>query len=199
MALTYEVNLKADPLVAIAYQKEFDLVEYMGEKTKTKLKNANTSIKATLTIEGGLTFEENVKYNFLTNTYSFAKKAKNWYNENQAIVAFGQYMRGTAKVEGKVFNSLIAFKYVVYKFEGNLNFEIKTSFGVVQKYGKDTKGLFVENIVHFSGLKATITAQAKAKLFGTNFIDEVFGSEDEEYIILPAKNMTTNRVYFFKI
>ena len=199
MALIYEANLKADPLVAIAYQKEFDLVEYMGEKTKTKLKNANTSIKATLTIEGGLTFEENVKYNFLTNTYSFAKKAGNWYNESQAVVAFGQFITGKVIVEGRIIKELIYFDLKIIKFEGNINFTAKTSFGLVQKYGKDTKGLFLENIVHFSGLKATITAQAKAILFGTDFIDEVFGSEDEEYIILPAKNMTTNRVYFFKI
>ncbi len=224
MALVWECDIKIEPLIAVEYKKEFDLLDYISDKAvKDKLSKKKgkdfedvrdkvkdtyedklNNIAASISITGGLSVDVSVKYNFLTKSYSFAKQAGNFYDEARGVVAFGQFVKVAAKIEINIIKeSSFFFNLITTKFEGKLKFEIKSSFGIYQQYGKDDVGFYVENYLAFSGLKITLTASAKLAIikytiFDFNVHDEKDKEKPKEYPILDPGRVRIFKIYLLK-
>lgn len=168
LALVYEANLKANPLVALNYKKEFDLlglitktiegikkaVHPKDEEAKKKLnrnKNNNNkiveyfesvgtrSIRGNIDITGSILFEKKIQYNFLTNNYSFTDKLGNFIFNAQNETIIKEQISFNAKIEGK-YKGEFSFFTIQTKIEGKVNIEFQGSCGVKLKYGIDSKG-----------------------------------------------------------
>lgn len=225
LALILEADIKIEPLIAVEYKKEFDLLDYITDKTiKDKFKGKNkkqkekdfekvrdkvkgtyeeqlNNVAASLTITGGISIETNVKYNFLTNTYSFKKQAGNFYDESKGVVAFGRYVKIEGKVEARLFKEYIFFGCKISHFEGKLKFDLSASMGFFQSLGKDENGFFVENYLSFSGIKVTLLAKAKLIIVKYTIFDfDISDEKDQpkEYVILPEKRVRMFKIYLIK-
>ncbi|RZJ51199.1 MAG: hypothetical protein EOO44_15000 [Flavobacterium sp.] len=75
--------------------------------------------------------ETNVKFNFLTKSYSLIKQAGNFYDELNGIIAFGQYVKVEGKIEVRLYKDFFIFGYKTGSFKGELKLELKSSFGIV--------------------------------------------------------------------
>lgn len=143
LALVYEANLNANPLVAVNFKKEFDLLELITKgienikdakhpkdkeaqaKLEKNKKNNNKiveffkskgvpEIKGTIEVRGDLMFEKKIQYNFLTNTYSFTDKVGNLLQTAQNEVIIKEQISFKAKVEG---NYKGLFEFLDYKLK----------------------------------------------------------------------------------
>ena len=168
LALVYEANLKANPLVALNYKKEFDLLGLItktiegikkavypkDEEAKKKLnrnKNNNSkiaeyfesigtrSIKGNIDITGSILFEKKIQYNFLTNTYSFTDKLGNLIFNAQNETIIKEQISFNATINVK-YNKEFKFGPLQSKIEGKIDVNLSGGTGVKLKYGVDTKG-----------------------------------------------------------
>lgn len=184
LALIFEANLKADPIVAVNFEEKFDLIQMLeekkepvaGEKPVNKKLEKNKKIlaeglkaigikeiKGKITVVGELACEFNVKYNLLTNTYDIKDKLGNFINNSEAKIVFKEQIIVTVIINGKYKNEFKFFgieTQVDGKFELKLNGSaaLKTNF----KYDK-TDGLYMNKTLIFSGIKGTFTGSIKAK------------------------------------
>lgn len=225
LALILEADIKIEPLIAVEYKKEFDLLDYITDKTiKDKFKGKNkkqkekdfekvrdkvkgtyeeqlNNVAASLTITGGISIETNVKYNFLTNTYSFKKQAGNFYDESKGVVAFGRYVKVSAEVKLEVLSKGVVFGLINHEFKSKLELKLDSLIGLYQNYGKDSEGFFMENNLVFSGLKMTLYIEAKLVIIKYTIFDIDISDENgkpKEYTILPNKKVRLFKIYLIK-
>ncbi|MGV0919289.1 OmpA family protein [Empedobacter falsenii] len=209
LALVYEANLKADPLIEIDFKREFDLLDLLrkgienikgakhpkdkeankkldeGKKNNDKILayfeklKENMQIKGTFEAKGKLAFEQNVQFNFLTNSYSFVDKLGNLVATAQDERIVTTQVSFNAKIDGK-FSKEFTFNPFQPKIEGKINVQLKGSSGIKLKYGVDSgnkasrntntttsKGLHIIPIVYCSGIEGEYTGSLKASsLFG---------------------------------
>lgn len=223
IALVWEADLKIEPVVAVEYKKEFDLLDYITDKTvkdkissKQKQKDFEeirdkakgtyedklNNIAASISIVGGISIEESIKYNFLTKSYTFSKQKGNFYDEARGIVAYGQYIKLAAEVKLKMAYEDFIFGLIYHKFEGNLEFKGSALIGLYQTYGKDTEGFFIENYISFSGLKVTLSAKAKLMIIKYTIFDFSVGDDKDkpkEYELLPPDRVRLFKIYLLKL
>ncbi|NML72056.1 OmpA family protein [Chryseobacterium sp. RP-3-3] len=223
IALIWEADLKIEPVVAVEYKKEFDLLDYITDKTvkdkitgKQKQKDFEdirdkakgtyedklNNIAASISIVGGISIEQNIKYNFLTKSYGFSKQAGNFYDEARGVVAYGQYVKLAAEVKLKMAYEDFIFGLIYHKFEGNLEFKGSALIGLYQSYGKDKEGFYIENYISFSGLKVTLSAKAKLMIIKYTIFD--VSTDDEkgkpkEYELLAPDRVRLFKIYLLKI
>ncbi|RZJ48261.1 MAG: hypothetical protein EOO44_21335, partial [Flavobacterium sp.] len=158
-------------------KKDYEKVRDKAKDTyEDKLNNASF----TFSIEGGINVETNVKFNFLTKSYLITPLGKSIGKDEKgnpivnyikysadnstASIAFGQYIKGEVELKARYDGVLFKFTPLETKFDGDLEFKISSSFGIVQKYGKDEIGFYVENHLYFSGIKAEITTNLTVKV-----------------------------------
>lgn len=226
MALVWECDIKIEPLIAIKYEFKKDLLDYISdealkgklsklseqrkkdyEKVRDKAKDTYedklTNISFSLSVIGGLSVETNVKYNFLTKSYTFAKQAGNFYDETRGLVAFGQYVKGKAEIKSIFYKEIFSFSPLRTEVKLEAKFEIDCSFGIVQQYGKDKDGFFVENYLYFSGLKGKykFKSEVKNQELGVDWeasSETDKDKEDKSFIILNQKTITLYKIYLLK-
>jgi outer membrane protein OmpA-like peptidoglycan-associated protein len=196
LALVYEANIKADPLIAINFKREFDLIKLItktidgikgaihpkGTEKKLKENKENSSkiqqyfeklgisVKGEISVRGDIMFEQNIKYNFLTNSYNFTDKLGNLVAtaHNESIIK--EQISFEAKIQGE-FKLMFKFNPLQAKVEGKIDIELNGGVGVKLKYGvnlKEGKGLFIEKILYCSGIEG----KYKGSLIGTS----IFGT-----------------------
>lgn len=194
LALVYEANLNANPLVAINFKKEFDLLGLIT-KTITDIKNAKypknkkvqeklqknkennkkiaeffkrkgvLEIKGTIEVRGDLMFEQKIQYNFLTDSYSFTDKLGN--------LVFSAQNESIIKEQISFFASVLGtYKYdfdfgpLQSSIEGKIEIKLQGACGVKLKYGVErNKGLFVSISLYCSGVEGTYSGSLKAESF----------------------------------
>ncbi|AWG26042.1 OmpA family protein [Flavobacterium kingsejongi] len=191
MAEVFEANLKAKPLVAVNFKKDFDLLEMLhkkndvkgaklpdDKKTKEKLKRnsennskiadafegeGKTSITGSITVIGEIAFEHNVKFNFLTQSYSIIDILGNGIQTAKDERLITEQISFEANIDGK-FEKEFKFDPLQTKIEGKMNIKLKGAAGVKLKYGVNEKqGLFITQTVYFSGIEGTYLGSLKAK------------------------------------
>ncbi|MCS3870941.1 outer membrane protein OmpA-like peptidoglycan-associated protein [Chryseobacterium ginsenosidimutans] len=200
LALVYEANIKADPLVAVNFKREFDLIKLITKtisgikgakhpkETEKKLKEnrensskieqyfekLGTSVKGEISVRGDIMFEQNIKYNFLTNSYSFTDKLGNLVASAQNESIIKEQISFEAKIQGE-FKLMFKFNPLQAKVEGKIDIELNGGVGVKLKYGvnvREGKGLFIEKILYCSGIEG----KYKGSLIGTS----IFGTSKIE-------------------
>ncbi len=207
LALIFEANIKADPLVAINFEKKFDLKDLIEKKLNHKdnqkkqgeikafLKTIKTNLTATLTLVGEIAIDQSVQYNVLTNTHTIADKLGNLV-KNQTVT-YKERIKGTMLLQGGFSKKFFEFYPIQVdasiKLDLNCEAVLKTEFGFNQ-----AKGLFMEKKLIFSGLKGTFTGNVKLKI-----------DDDEEYDYAPnlgkpipftlfdGDTYNLGRIYFF--
>jgi len=224
VAMIFEAGIKIDPLIGVKYELVGkDLLDYVTDKTlKDKLpetkhkdfedirdkvkgtyEDKTTNISFSVSILGAISIEQNVKYNFLTKTYSFSKQAGNYYDEVKGIIAFGQYVRGKAEVKSIFYKELFSFTPLKTQVKLEAKLEIDCSFGIVQQYGKDEGGFFVDNSLYFSGLKGKykFKSEVKNQQLGIDWetsTETDKDKEDKSFIIFKEKTITLYKIYLLK-
>lgn len=168
LGVVYEVNIKADPLIALSFKKEFDLLQLITKtiqdikgamypkdkvaKKKLDLNKENNNsiaeyfknkgvpeIKGIIEVKGDIMFEHNVKYSLLTNTYSIIDKLKNGIFTAKDEVLLKDQIKFTATVLGS-YKYEFEFDPLQTSIQGKLNITIQGSCGSRLRYGVDNKG-----------------------------------------------------------
>ncbi|WP_054513115.1 OmpA family protein [Chryseobacterium sp. ERMR1:04] len=168
LGIVYEVNLKAEPLIAVNFKREFDLLKLItktiqdikgamypkDKEAKKKLdsnKENNNSIAqyfksigvpeilGTIEIRGDLMFEHNVKYSVLTNSYSIIDKLGNGISTAKNEMLLKEQILFNAVIEGK-YEGVFKFCKLQTSIEGKVRFTLKGSLGSKLKYGVDHSG-----------------------------------------------------------
>ncbi|MDN3691859.1 OmpA family protein [Chryseobacterium tructae] len=167
VGVVYEANLKADPLIAVNFKREFDLLDLITKKiqdikgaslpkdpeAKKKLernKKNNDSIasyfetsgvheiKGTIEVRGDLIFEHNVRYSVLTNSYSISDKLGNGVATAKNEMLLKEQILFNAVVEGK-YEGVFKFCKLQTSIEGKVRFTLKGSLGSKLTYGVNNK------------------------------------------------------------
>lgn len=167
LGVVYEANLKADPLIAVNFKREFDLLKLItktiedikgaslpkDKEAKKKLernKENNNSIasyfetmgvpeiKGTIEVRGDLIFEHNVRYSVLTNTYSISDKLGNGVATAKNEMLLKEQILFNAIVDGK-YEGVFKFCKLQTSIEGKVRFTLKGSLGSKLTYGVNNK------------------------------------------------------------
>ncbi|WP_444667001.1 hypothetical protein [Flavobacterium columnare] len=189
MAMFYEVNVKADPIVAVEIKKEFDLLDLLDKgidiakaktpndpqvqeqlkqnapnnsKIKQYLNNAGLKVTGEIVVTGEIGFEHSVIVNTLTKQFSIIDHLKNGFVDKNEVLLKEQ-IKFDAKIIGKYKNEFKVFN-LQNKIEGSLEVDMKGAIGLKIKYGyENEQGLFLNQKLYFSGLKGTYKGQFKAQ------------------------------------
>lgn len=211
LALIYEANIKADPLVAINFEKKYNLGELIKNKTQNKdnqkkkkliagvIEKIGDGITATLTMKGEITMEQNVQYNVLTEQYTFNDKLINFAQKN--ITTYSSKITGTIVLEGSFSKKFFEFSPLETKVDGKITLDMACEAVVITQYGFDKKGgkgLYMEQKLKFSGLKGTFKGSIDVHVKDR----EPIGYSSNEgkpipFTLLEADTYTLNTIYFF--
>lgn len=167
LGVVYEANIKADPLIAVNFKREFDLLKLItktiedikgavypkDKEAKKKLdlnkennnsiatyfKNAGVpEIKGTIEVRGDLIFEHNVKYSVLTNAYSIIDKLGNGIATAKNERLLKEQVAFNAIIEGK-YEGVFKFCKLQTSIEGKVRFTLKGSLGSKLRYGVNNR------------------------------------------------------------
>jgi outer membrane protein OmpA-like peptidoglycan-associated protein len=225
LALIFEANIKCEPLVALGFKKSFNLIEYLNkndenieksqdpkeEKKRKQLRENKKVVSTTLekmgvkqiggtiSVIGDISFEQKVKYNFLTKTYTIVDTAKNYVNNKLAVSIISSKIKAKVLIEAKYEKKFANFTPFETKTEAGVTIKMDGSATLKNQYGIDPKkGLFMEQYLIFSGIKGEYLAYAEVKA-GDVF---EFGTSEEEATPIPFTLMEPStkllmRIYFF--
>lgn len=211
LALIFEANIKADPLVAINFEKKFDLKKLIEEKLTHKdnqnkkedikgfLKTLNTNLKATLTIVGEIAINQSVQYNLLTNNYTISDKLGNLIQKN--VVTFTKKIKGTIIFDAKVNKKLFEFSPIQTEVNATVKLEMALESAIQTEYGYDKisgKGLYMDKKLIFSGLKGVFSGNLKVQVKDK----EVFDYSPNEgkpipFTLFDKDEYNLGRIYYF--
>ena len=222
MALTYEVNLKANPLVAIDFKRDFDLFEIMDKaleiknkrtpkdkKTQEKLEknkknnkkikeyfdNLGIKVKGSIAVKGEFIFEHNVKCNVLTNTYSITDKLGNGILTAKDEVLLKSQISFTANIEMN-YKKVFDFDPFQAQIDATVKVDLKGATGIKLKYGHNpNEGLFVTKTLYFSGIQGVY----KGSLKGQNVFGDLFDFSTNDGKPTPFTLIEPFEVDLFKI
>lgn len=208
LALVYEANISAKPVVAVSFKREFDLLDLLkkgiesikgamhpkDEKTKKKLDEGkknntkiteyfeslkkNIQIKGTFDAVGELIFEQNIQYNFLTNSHTFIDKIGNLAQTARNEMTIKDQVKFNATVNGQ-FRKEFNFFRLQTKVEGKVEVNLKGGAGLKLEYGVDmggrynkkAKGLYVTPSIFCSGVEGTYLGSLKVSNAVTEILD----------------------------
>ncbi|WP_421497988.1 hypothetical protein [Flavobacterium columnare] len=181
IALFYEVNVKAAPIIAVEIKKEFDLLDLLDKgidiaKAKTpndpqvqeQLKqNApnNSKIKqylnnAGLKVTGEIGFEHSVIVNTLTKQFSIIDHLKNGFVDKNEVLLKEQ-IKFYAEINARYLKEF-DFLPLQPKIDGKLKVKLKGAVGLKINYGYEKeKGLFLKQTMFFSGIQGNYLGELK--------------------------------------
>ncbi|MBE0390786.1 OmpA family protein [Flavobacterium sp. PL002] len=221
MALIYEANLNANPIVALNFEKEFDLLEMLksklepvrGEKPKNKKLEENKSVvlealkesgiqvlKGSFTVKGEWAMEIKVKYNFLTKSYDIKDNAGNFIDNSKAQVTTKEQITINVMISGKYDKTLFKFSPLETSIEGKMQIKMKGAAALKTKFDfNKEQGLSMKKTLIFSGIKGTFTGNVsvKNKTFGTIFD---IGTEEKkpiEFTLIDPHEIDLGTIQFF--
>ncbi|CAM3860135.1 MULTISPECIES: OmpA family protein [Flavobacterium] len=220
LALIYEANLNANPIVALNFEKEFDLVKILteklapakGEKPVNKKLEENKKwvlaalkesgieeLKGSFTALGEWAMELKVKYNFLTQSYAIIDQLGNFVDNSKAEVICKEQITIKVFISGKYKND---FKFFGIKTNIKGEFDLKLNGAAALKtnfqVSKD-EGLSMKKTLIFSGIKGTFTGRIKATndILGTLFD---FGTDEKkpiEFTLIDPHEIDLGTIQFF--
>ena len=150
-----EHNVKADPMIGVEYNKNFTLGELANSQASKNmdkiLEKEGVNGNITVHFSGEISHEYNAKLNLSTEEISLETIIGE-------LTHFESKIRDERKIFGFVESDLKA-EIDIDEFDTNLSFKgnVKAN-GHLQyqvSYGKDSKGIFFQPQVYFSGVKGT--------------------------------------------
>ncbi|MDN3673502.1 hypothetical protein QWY99_10595 [Flavobacterium branchiarum] len=212
MALIYEANIKAEPLVAINFTKKYTIKSLLDSNaTDPKKKKNNEGIEDilskigkddvtfSLTMVGEIALQQNIQYNVLTEQYTLKDK---FYNLPQkGIISYSSKIIGTILLQGNYETRLFKFSAIETQVSASLSLKINCEAFVITEYGFDKvsgRGLFMTQKLKFSGLKGTFLGSISAKPKDRESID--YSANDGkpiDFTVLEGFTKTLKTIYFF--
>jgi outer membrane protein OmpA-like peptidoglycan-associated protein len=190
VAMVYEANIKADPLLAIEIKKEFDLLDLLDKginigkaksssntqavaevaknkpnttKVKDYLSGLGFSVKGEIVVTGDIGFEHHIQYNVLTKQHSIKDILGNSITTRSDEKLFKAQISFTAVINGTLRNEFRFFRLQT-QIEGKLDIELKGSIAMKLKYGiNPDRGMYIQPTLVFSGLKGIYSGNFKSK------------------------------------
>jgi outer membrane protein OmpA-like peptidoglycan-associated protein len=179
VAMIYEANIKADPLLAIEIKKEFDLADLLDKginigksktpidkqtkeqlainkpnttKIKDHFNSLGISVKGEIIVTGEIGFEHNVTYNALTKQHTIIDILGNGIITHSDEMLLKAQIVFFADIKAK-FKKEFDFIPLQPKIEGKLDIKLKGGLGMKLKYGvTPNKGLYLQQTLFFSGI-----------------------------------------------
>jgi outer membrane protein OmpA-like peptidoglycan-associated protein len=215
IALIYEANIKADPLVAINFEKKFNIKSLLfddatkGETDEDKKKRnkkisdklakmGKDDVTFTLAIMGEINLEQNLKFNSLTEQYSLQDKFCTLIEKNK--IAYTQKIAGSVLFEHAADKKLFEFTPLETKVTTSLTLKLACESIVIIEYGydkKDNKGLFMTLKLRFSGLKGTFKANVKARVDDDEAEYSPNDGKPIDFTVLEDNTYTLSTIYLF--
>ncbi|WP_163408088.1 hypothetical protein [Flavobacterium ajazii] len=182
MALIFEANIKADPLIGIDFTKNYTIKSLLHAKatkneTDEEKKETNGAIndilsemgeddvKFSLTIAGDIIIQQNIQYNVLTEQYTLKDKFNNL--PQRGIISYSSKVKGNVSFEVDYHTELFKFSPLETKIDANIAFTMECEAFVITEYGFDKvngRGLFMTQKLKFSGLKGTYLGNIKVQV-----------------------------------
>ncbi|WP_136669401.1 OmpA family protein [Flavobacterium sp. H122] len=225
LALIFEANIKCAPLVAVGFKRDFDLIEYLKNNDETPQKSKDpeeekkrkqlrenkkvvstalekmgvTKIGGIITILGEIGFEQKVKHNFLTKTYTITDNAKNYVNNKLAVSIVSTMINAKIVIEAKYEKAFAKFTPIETKVEGGIKIKMEGSATLKNQYGIDPKkGLFMEQYLIFSGIKGVYLTYVELK---TESGFKIGTSEKQAtpipFTLIEPSEKSLMKIYFF--
>ncbi len=197
----FEANLKANPLVAVDFKREFSLCEMLVRRNEISgskepsdkdtlerikrnkenndriinvLKKAGVpDVKGEIQVRGEITFEHKVKCVFLTQKHPVIEIIANGVSTKSEEVLLDRQISFSAEISGS-FEHVFRFDPFQTLIAGKLKVTMKGAVGIKLRYGvQENKGLFMTQILHCSGIQGTYLGSAVIKndMFGS-ILDE---------------------------
>nr|WP_275981824.1 OmpA family protein [Flavobacterium humidisoli] len=218
ISLILEANIKADPLVAINYEKKYTLKSLLfdnatkEEKDQDKQKKnkaisdalskiGKNDIMLTLHMCGEINLEQNLQYNVLTEQYSLKDQFSALVENNSTT--YSKKIKGSISLDGDYSRKFFEFSPLETKVNANISLKVDCEAILISKFGydkKNGKGLYLEQILKFSGLKGTFTGSIQAK--NDDLIDYDYSPNNGEpidFIIFKDKTIILNSIQLFQI
>ncbi|MDN3673504.1 OmpA family protein [Flavobacterium branchiarum] len=212
MALIYEANIKAEPLVAINFTKKYTIKSLLdSNETDPNKKKSNEAIDGilskigkddvtfSLTMEGEIALQQNIQYNVLTEQYTLKDKFNNLPQKN--IICHSKKIRGSISLEGAIEKKYFKFSPLKTDISTNVKLEMFCEAFVVTEFGfdkKDGRGLFMTQKLKFSGLKGTFKGEATvtSKKFGSYKYSSI-DDKSIDFKVLEGFEQILKTIYFF--
>ncbi|CAD0002095.1 OmpA family protein [Flavobacterium chungangense] len=216
MALIFEANIKADPLVAINFKKHYTIKSLLHSKlTKNETdedkqkendkingilsKMGKNDLTLILTMSGEIALEQNIQYNLLNEQYSLKDKFSSFVEKNNTT--YSKKINGTVHLEGDVSRKFFEFSPLETKVTANVTLDLACEAIVITEYGFDKKngrGLFMTQKLKFSGLKGTFKGSStvqfrKRKPIGYSPND----GKPIDFTVLEGYTQTLKTIYLF--
>ena len=126
------------------------------------------NIIGNIEIRGDLIFEDNVRYNMLTNTYTFDEKMQNLKTTKKDERTLTEKISFKAMIEVK-FRAEFTFLKIKTKVAAEAGAEINGEASLKLKYGvnkEENKSFFVDLSLHCSEIKGTYWGEISVNLWG---------------------------------
>lgn len=243
LALVYEANISAKPVVAVNFKREFDLLDLLkkgieniqgathpkDKDTKAKLAEAkknnakiteyfeslkkNVQIKGSFDAVGELIFEQNIQFNFLTNSHTFTDKIGNLVQTAKNEITIKDQIKFNATVNGQ-FKKEFDFFRLQTKVEGKVEINLKGGAGLKLQYGVDmagknnknsnvkAKGLYIIPSIFCSGVEGTYLGSLKISNALTEILDIADFSTNEgnpmPFVLIEPFEVSLFEIQLFK-
>ncbi|WP_444667003.1 OmpA family protein [Flavobacterium columnare] len=190
IALFYEVNVKADPIIAVEIKKEFDLLDLLDKgidiakaktpndpqvqeqlkqnapnnsKIKQYLNSAGLKVTGEIVVTGEIGFEHSVIVNTLTKQFSIIDHLKNGFVDKNEVL-----LKEQIKFEAHInieYKKDFEFFKLQTSIESKLNVEMQGTTGLAIRYGYEKEqGLFFNQKLYFSGIKGQYKGNFKTEI-----------------------------------
>ncbi|MGM5630176.1 hypothetical protein O2K51_04675 [Apibacter raozihei] len=158
-----------------------------------------TTVKGNFDADGILAFEDSLRYHLLTNKYSAGERMLHLFTlgHNERLV--------DGKIDLKImingeFNKEFNFLKIQNSIEGKVDFDLNEEAGLKLRYGTSPqKGLFMELILIFSGIKETFSGNLKSKSRWEILNIDYSPNKGEPipFIMFEAKEYSLCKIYLF--
>lgn len=216
MALIFEANIKADPLIGIDFTKNYTIKSLLHAKatkneTDEEKKETNEAVndilsemgendvKFSLTITGDIIIQQNIQYNALTEQYTLKDKFNNL--PQRRIISYSNKIKGNVSFEVDYHKKLFQFSPLETQIDGNIAFTMACEALVITEYGFDKvngRGLFMTQKLKFSGLKGTFKGNIKAKPANRRALSYSSNNgKPKDFTVIEGFTKTLKTIYLF--
>ncbi|MDI9310458.1 MAG: OmpA family protein [Limnohabitans sp.] len=222
VAVVYEAGIKADPLLEINCEQEFDLVDMLqtsnneitGKKKKSQVVKDNTaevldilskakiiSVKGKVTITANIACDIKVKFNSLTQEYDIIDNLGNFVNTAKQEVVFKEQVQVELIIKGDLEHEF-EFYGIESKLEAHIAVKMNGAAALKTHFAVGVGvGFYMEKTLLFSGIKGTFTGNVKGKArVGDEEYEEEYKPNNGKpipFTLIDPYEITLGRIHLF--
>lgn len=199
IALIVEHNVKADPMIGIGYNKKYTLGELVdkniGNRIDEILKEEGVSGSISVNFKGTVAHEYNAKINLTTEEISLQTLVGE-LTHNELQITDVKSIDGFVKSE---FDARVIYEKSDISIALKTNLDAKGNMYYSVSYGKDSKGIFFQPQLYFSGVKGTYMISGKVESGNVFSFEHNPEEKPIPFVLFEPEEISFLKIYLFKI